>query len=804
MSRMHIQHRLLGLLARMRVPATRLLAAMLACILFLDSVGTVHAASTLFVNTESFETIDQGDGASNVELRFGQNSEAIQWNIVKNAFIISDDVEVQGILSGVTLYATKSFSGAGLTDCDTGATSKLLWDATTGRFSCGTDQGGGGGLGMSDADARYVNIAGDTMTGVLAVQNGNTHSATTTPLLNVRGTMSGRSLNISGTGAGAKPILFTDITNGRVGIGTSTPAAPLTISGSSPELRFVAGDYSRIVRSAVNNEVTWYNRTRLPSNPLVGVLFTGASSQYISSSTDGTALTSLSLSFWAKRSASATTKGMMQWANSLSSGGPFIYLRDASGTMTWYVNGGFNLAGGTLTDDEWTHIGLTWDGSTWKSYKNGVEVTTYSGGAGGFQANATSLYMGQGYDGYWSGAMDEIRVYNDDLSSSTMLGHYNTGLGTFGSSGEANILSGWHLDENTSIIGEDFTSGGTDMTLANGTTWTTGIVGGGANAESSIISMTDGNTAEEQGIITFGDTLSRTILNGFALIFQTSDAEKMRLTSTGLGINTSAPKTKLEVVGIMSGVTIYATQSFSGAGLTDCQNGTTSKLLWNATTGRFSCGTDQGGSGISQTDADFRFLKLSGGTLTGALTIQNGNTHIPTLSTMLNVRGTISGAMLRAGNMTVSGAVVYSSGNTLMQTAKGLSGQLLIAQGTNAPKWATPVGGMMWYFDGTQAVATSKGPQITMPFGLIVESISLSAKGAPTGAALIMDINKDGVSIFSTRPQIDADAVTGGGAAVFSTTVIPVNSVLTLDVDQIGSTFAGSGITVMLKGTRQY
>jgi hypothetical protein len=187
------------------------------------------------------------------------------------------------------------------------------------------------------------------------------------------------------------------------------------------------------------------------------------------------------------------------------------------------------------------------------------------------------------------------------------------------------------------------------------------------------------------------------------------------LTSGNVGVGTDAPKAKLAVVGTISGTTLYATQSFSGAGLTDCDTGATSKLLWDATTGRFSCGTDQGGgSGMNQADADLRFLKLSGGTLTGALTIQNGNTHIPTLSTMLNVRGTISGAMLRAGNMTVSGAVVYSSGNTLMQTAKGLSGQLLIAQGTNAPKWATPVGGMMWYFDGTQAVATSKGPQITI------------------------------------------------------------------------------------------
>ena len=34
--------------------------------------------------------------------------------------------------------------GSGLTDCDTAATSKLLWDATQGRFSCGTDQNTGG------------------------------------------------------------------------------------------------------------------------------------------------------------------------------------------------------------------------------------------------------------------------------------------------------------------------------------------------------------------------------------------------------------------------------------------------------------------------------------------------------------------------------------------------------------------------------------------------------------------------------------------------------------------------------------
>ena len=43
-------------------------------------------------------------------------------------------------------YASSTvWRGGGLTtDCDTALTSKLLWDATTGQFSCGTDQTGGG------------------------------------------------------------------------------------------------------------------------------------------------------------------------------------------------------------------------------------------------------------------------------------------------------------------------------------------------------------------------------------------------------------------------------------------------------------------------------------------------------------------------------------------------------------------------------------------------------------------------------------------------------------------------------------
>ncbi len=251
--------------------------------------------------------------------------------------------------------------------------------------------------------------------------------------------------------------------------------------------------------------------------------------------------------------------------------------------------------------------------------------------------------------------------------------------------------------------------------------------------------------------------------------------------------------TSLDVAGSMSG------QSLTVSNLLNCDT------IDTDADGVLVCGTDDGaGGGINMADGDARYVRSSGDTMTGALVVQNGNTHTPTSSPLLNVRGTLSGALLKAANLTTPGAVVYASGSTLAPTAQGSSGQLLLSQGASAPKWGDPVGGMIWYFNGTQAVETSKGPQITMPFSLTLSDIILNAKGAPTGADLIYDIHLNGTTIFSTRPQISAGATSGGGSAVFSTADVPPNSVLTIDIDQVGSTFAGSGVTIMLKGIRNY
>ena len=88
-------------------------------------------------------------------------------------------LDVAGAISGSFVYATRSFSGAGLSDCDTAGTSKLLWDATTGRFSCGTDTDtnttytAGQGLNLNGANAFALNatVTGSVIRGINSVNS---------------------------------------------------------------------------------------------------------------------------------------------------------------------------------------------------------------------------------------------------------------------------------------------------------------------------------------------------------------------------------------------------------------------------------------------------------------------------------------------------------------------------------------------------------------------------------------------------------------------------------------------------------
>lgn len=92
-----------------------------------------------------------------------------------------------------------------------------------------------------------------------------------------------------------------------------------------------------------------------------------------------------------------------------------------------------------------------------------------------------------------------------------------------------------------------------------------------------------------------------------------------------------------------------------------------------------------------------------------------------------------------------------------------------------------------------------------MPWAATLTAVRLSVNTAPTGSALIADVNEAGVSVFSTRPQIDAGARTSVGSSVtpvISDSALAADAEITVDIDQVGSTIKGKGLKVALYVTR--
>jgi hypothetical protein len=101
---------------------------------------------------------------------------------------------------------------------------------------------------------------------------------------------------------------------------------------------------------------------------------------------------------------------------------------------------------------------------------------------------------------------------------------------------------------------------------------------------------------------------------------------------------------------------------------------------------------------------------------------------------------------------------------------------------------------------GVLTVATGKS-RIYLEGSYVIETVRTAVNTAPTGASLIVDVNKNGTTIYTTqgaRPTIAASSFTATGNSPAVTTFV-AGDYLTVDVDQIGSTVAGSDLTVTIR-----
>jgi len=92
-----------------------------------------------------------------------------------------------------------------------------------------------------------------------------------------------------------------------------------------------------------------------------------------------------------------------------------------------------------------------------------------------------------------------------------------------------------------------------------------------------------------------------------------------------------------------------------------------------------------------------------------------------------------------------------------------------------------------------------------MPYAMTLSSVRSSVAIAPTGSSVVVDINQSGVSILSTELSIDDGAKTSTTSttpAVISNNALANDAEITVDIDQIGSTYAGAGLKIVLIGDK--
>ena len=516
-------------------------------------------------------------------------------------------------------------------------------------------------------------------------------------------------LEFFGTGGAVAPALFVS-SGGHIGIGTTDPKSLLHVLGvDSAEVRLTASGTTRFARTAEANAFTWYNTVDVLASSHA-VQFDGNGDRVSFSPISlGTTYT---VSFWFK-SADAGEDILISTSTS-SYGSPIGFLRNSNALYT-SDDDEEKIISYTGWDNDWHHMAVVREDTDVAFYIDGVQVGTTTFATNGSIAPDQMGGWGGAPTHDYAGLLDEVRFYTRALSSSEVEDQYNGGAGQYGLPGESGLVAGWHFDEGGGASAADYSGNGHAGTLTNQATWSLGkVIAGTERMEVPVWSSHDGEANGEQGIHTFGPVLGGTRMQGQSLTFLTNTTERLRVTSGGLiGIGTATPGSKLvvsgavlighgltgvasadsglalEVLGTASGENLFATSSvtgshlyavatFGGAGLSDCDDAGTSKLLWDDATKRFACGTDQtgGGTGVGSGNVlaigDARYVQKQGDTMTGTLVIDVAGGDASTIG--LRVLNTISGAVLKADWL------LASSGTLVTESGAFIDGATLVVQ----------------------------------------------------------------------------------------------------------------------------
>lgn len=241
----------------------------------------------------------------------------------------------------------------------------------------------------------------------------------------------------------------------------------------------------------------------------------------------------------------------------------------------------------------------------------------------------------------------------------------------------------------------------------------------------------------------------------------------------------------------------------------------------------------RGGTGVGTSTGTGSVVLSASPTVTGTFTAQTMSVGNTTVSGNLDVSGyanivstaNVGGAVSLRSTLTVNGAVTVANtlaaGNTSLNGSLGVSGVTTLAN--------TTVSGRMTVANGivltTNSSITGMEESLTLALSDEITNITTgvskitfrapyawtltripraSLAVASSGGAPAVDINVNGVSIFSTVLTIDEaekTSTTAAVPAVLSTTSIPDDAEITMDIDTAGLGAKGLKVTLYYKRT---
>ncbi len=330
-------------------------------------------------------------------------------------------------------------------------------------------------------------------------------------------------------------------------------------------------------RSGAGNTGTLTNGPAITEGKLGQALSFDGSNDYITVKTSSliSASSALTVSAWVKTSLTAdnqniytennVTNGYLVHQVSILNTGKVVY-------DTYTPSGGGLNSATSVNDGVWHHITVTRAvDDTTSIYIDGTldisgSVADYDAG---FSVDNVSIgrrhnTVTPSQDDYFSGLMDEVRIYNRALSAGEVKGLYDVGQSDKVNSsasqpqGTGRLDSGlagyWKLDDGSGTSATDASTNGNTGTLTNGPTWTTGQIGSAVNFDGTNDYVNAGSPAvlDDMGPITVSgwinaDTMGSTrIINksgaGFTSgwIFRLCNSDGANCPSTGNTLNFAA------------------------------------------------------------------------------------------------------------------------------------------------------------------------------------------------------------------------------------------------------------------------